>query len=109
MTKNLVLMTAEQSKLMSNWVRDGLEIINDKHEDFHRMVIEQYPDRDYVFQQSIVMNCVCSAIIRMGIEYLKMATFRDIDIANIEKLLKNALANELAGDANHDIGTKTKQ
>jgi hypothetical protein len=102
-------MTAEQSKLMSNWVRGGLDLINDKHEDFHKMVIDQYPDRDRAFQQSIVMNCVCSAIARMGIEYLKMATYRDINISDIERLLKNALANELSQENCPNVGTQTKQ
>jgi hypothetical protein len=109
MEKILIIMTAEQSKIMSEWVKDGLNLINDKHAEFHRTIIDQYPDRDYIFHQSVVMNCVCSAIIRMGIEYLKMASFGEIGVADIERLLASALTNEFSHEACPDMGTQTKQ
>lgn len=102
----LVLMTAEQSKMMSGWVREGLKTITKGHADFHKLIVDQYPDEEDLFQKSIVINCVCHAIARLGIEYLKGISGEEFDLDSVRSLLSSALKNELL---NEEQGPLTKQ
>jgi hypothetical protein len=107
-SSDTVYMNVEQSRFMSDWVTEILKIININHADFYELVELQYPDREEAFHQSIVIGCVCQAIMHTGISYLQSISGGSIKNDKIEEVLHFALYHEIK-QLNDPEGPHTQQ